>query len=370
METNELIVTEKINAIQVFTYEGVDPLIKEITQKVREFQPDISTPKGRKEVASLANRVARSKTLLDGLGKTLVQDWKTKSKIVDESRKKIREELDKLKVEVRAPLTEWEQAAEKKKAELEKVITNIIDLGMGLEYKTAIELQERLDQLGFDIDFGDDEFKVRAAKAMEISTEAVKLALTSRKKYEAEQIELEKLRKENAARDKKEHEDRIARDAKEKAEREAKQKADQEKERVLHHQIKAKAKADDEKRKIQEEKTKAIEAKKLAEQKAKDEKQRRIDAEKKAKADKATAVEKAKRDAKEEQERLKQLDLDNQKKREADLKHRKKINNDALNGIANIFIKDEFDSPGSKQLAKRIVEAIAMKKIPHVRIEY
>ncbi len=38
--------------------------------------PDIDTRKGRKAIASLAAKVARSKTYLDGLGKDLVAGWK------------------------------------------------------------------------------------------------------------------------------------------------------------------------------------------------------------------------------------------------------------------------------------------------------
>ena len=54
---------------------------------------------------------------MDSAGKKLVADWKEKAKKVDESRKIARDFLDNLRDEVRRPLTEWEEAEEKRIAE-------------------------------------------------------------------------------------------------------------------------------------------------------------------------------------------------------------------------------------------------------------
>jgi len=69
---------------------------------------DASTENGRKDLKSVAYRVARSKTLLDGAGKSIVDGWKKQSKVVDSERKKARDFLDSLKVDVLLPVTEWE----------------------------------------------------------------------------------------------------------------------------------------------------------------------------------------------------------------------------------------------------------------------
>ena len=79
----ELETIEKIDAVAIFTGGGVDPILKAITDEVRSQVPDTSTDKGRKAIASLAYKVSQSKVLLEAAGKSLVTDWKEKSKAVD-----------------------------------------------------------------------------------------------------------------------------------------------------------------------------------------------------------------------------------------------------------------------------------------------
>ena len=97
-----LVVIEQQNALSIFTQnEMVDPILDAIRKIVSEFTPDVSTAKGRKEIASVAHKVAQSKTYLDGIGKKLTDEYKEIPKKIDANRKKIRDELDALKNEVR-----------------------------------------------------------------------------------------------------------------------------------------------------------------------------------------------------------------------------------------------------------------------------
>ncbi|MDE1907630.1 MAG: hypothetical protein KGH75_14385, partial [Rhodospirillales bacterium] len=125
MDGQSLIPLESINAVEVFTGPNLDELLAKIRQETATIVPDVSTAGGRKEIASLAYKVARSKTTIDEAGKSLVAEWKKKSAEVDASRKKARDYLDALKDEVRKPLDEWEaeqarierESAEKAEAE-------------------------------------------------------------------------------------------------------------------------------------------------------------------------------------------------------------------------------------------------------------
>ena len=113
---SELVKSTNIDPTKIFTEKNVDNVLHAIKQEVSKFVPDISTNVGRKDIASMANKIARSKTYLDNLGKDLVSDWKKKSKLVDMERKRIREELDQLKIDIRHPLTEWENKQKEKEA--------------------------------------------------------------------------------------------------------------------------------------------------------------------------------------------------------------------------------------------------------------
>ena len=125
----ELLCVKEINPAVVFTGNGIDKVLHDIEQEVLSFVPDLSTEKSRKEIASLARKVASSKVVLDGAGKQLVSDWKAKSKLVDESRKEARDFLDGLRDRVRKPLTDWEE--DKKRKEIERfIIDNIYNNGV------------------------------------------------------------------------------------------------------------------------------------------------------------------------------------------------------------------------------------------------
>jgi len=354
----DLIVKENINVLQVFTDKGIDPILAEITSKVRSFVPDISTIAGRKEIASLANKVARSKTMLDGMGKDLVADWKSKAKVVDSSRKKMRDTLDSLKNEARAPLTEWEDKQNQRLQDIKELIQNFRILGTVEQHVESGEIHSMIEQCeGTEILPYINCEEVNETKAAAL----VKLnqAFNVRKKFEDQEIELEQLRKEKAERDEKQRQDRESKEAAAKEKIENQRRARREKER------------------IEEAKQNEVRAKEAALQKAKEEKQKRIDSEKKAKADAKVAeqrrkddVAKAKKEAQEKIDQDKKKALEEQKKREANKKHRKMINNAALKAMAQILERDEYDSLGSDELSRIIVEAIAKRQIPHVTITY
>ena len=96
------------NALDIFCAGGVEDIIKAIEDEVSGLVFDVTTPRGRKDIASLAYKVSQSKTALDALGKGLVAEWKNKSKAVDDERKTVRDRLDALRDKIRQPLTEWE----------------------------------------------------------------------------------------------------------------------------------------------------------------------------------------------------------------------------------------------------------------------
>ncbi|HAJ6532984.1 TPA: DUF2856 family protein [Escherichia coli] len=76
-EVTDLVVIEKANAMTVFqSADQIEEILQKVEREVMSFVPDITTAKGRKEIASLAYKVAQTKTYLDGLGKDLVAELK------------------------------------------------------------------------------------------------------------------------------------------------------------------------------------------------------------------------------------------------------------------------------------------------------
>jgi hypothetical protein len=354
-ESTDLAVVQKLTPAVVFAPGGVQDILDKITREVRSAQTDISTKAGREAVASLAYKVARSKTALDEMGKTLVADWKTKSAAVDAERRTIREKLDELKDEVRKPLTDWENAEKQRIADHEDAIVSIERMTQFDGPVSAADIKCRIDALANRTPRQWQEFVQRASESSLRVGKALEDMHDIAVKREAEAAELARFRAEQIAREQKERDDKIAAEAAERARIEAETKAKREADEAA-------AKAETERKRVEQERADAIARAERAE------------------ADRKAAAAKAEQDAKdaaEAAERKQAAAIEAERKRiaddaarearettarEANIKHRTKINNEVLAALEQIL--------PSKDLAKAVVTAIAKGEIPHTRIGY
>jgi hypothetical protein len=210
---NQLVVIEPTAAVTLFTEgDGINAMLADIRQKAASLVPDVTTAKGRKEIASVAYAIAKTKSYLDGLGKGLTAKYKEIPARIDANRKLIRDTLDALKDEVRAPLTHFEAAEATRVTALHDRLTMLKDLGAsgGHEF-TAADLQTMLlevEQAALDDSW--QELLPQATVAKELAAKRLGDTLATRLKYETEQVELEELRKKQAEQDRIDRERLIA----------------------------------------------------------------------------------------------------------------------------------------------------------------
>lgn len=321
-EIMDLVVIEKKNAMAVFTNnDQLDPLIEAIEKEARSLVPDVTTKKGRDAIASMAHKVARSKTYIDNAGKALVAELKALPKQIDESRRVVRERLDALKDEVRRPLTEWEAEQERIKAEE----------AMNALHVEALAMNEEFDR--------------QLAARIESDHE---MAMLMNDAFDREQAD----KAAEAERQRIAHEEEIKRLAAAAAAREVEQRAQREREEAAHREAVLKAQA---------------------EQAERD----RIAAEKKAEADKQAAIEAERRKAQEEADRIRReaeqreqarlaeekRKADEQARREADVKHRKAVGTEIVKALlANTSL--------TRDQAIEVLTAVKDGRIPHTGISY
>lgn len=321
-EVTDLVVIEKSNAMAVFTNnEQLDPIIEKIEKEARSLVPDVSTKKGRDAIASMAHKVARSKTYIDNAGKDLVAELKALPKQIDESRRIVRERLDALKDEVRRPLTEWEAEQERIKAE------------------EAARIKAEEDRKKFESDH--------------------EIALLMNDAFDRELAE----KKAEEERQRIAHEEELKRQAAEQAKREAEEKAAAELAAAKKREedaIAARAQAE----------LLAKQAQERAEQEAKD-------AAAKAEAEKKAAIEAEQRKAQEEADRIKReaeakeaarLEeekriADEKAKREADVKHRKTVGTNIVNALTS-------HTSLTREQAIEVLTALKDDLIPCAKIHY
>lgn len=342
MNGTALAVIETITAAELFKPGTIDPLIERIKTEVRNQAErlDISTPSDRTELASLAYKVARSKTFIDGQRKALVTDEKRRLAKIDAEGKRIWDDLESFQLEIRKPLTDWEQAEKDRVAGHEAALLAIPESPMYGALESADEVAQRLAFLKMPSTRDWQEFSTRYQQA--VSQEIVrteKILATARAREEAA-AELSRLRAESAAREQKERDERIAREATERAQ----QAAEAERQRAERAQFEAEAKAQ------------AAEAQRLQ---AEERHARELKAqEERAEANRVAAIEAEKARA----EAARQAEDAATAAREKDKEHRRSVNGGALAAFINAGL--------TKEHAKVAVEAIANHKIPNVRMDY
>jgi hypothetical protein len=335
-----------------------------IQAEVESFTPDISTATGRAAIKSLAFKITRTKTAIDAAGKELNEEHRRFINAVDAERRAAREHLDTLAKQVRQPLTEWEEAEDARKAEVEKIIamfrtSRFVEAGEGADhirergtliYQTALDpdvFQDRLDE---------------AQREKDDTVAHLKAALDRAVKAEEEAAELHRLREEAEAREreaaaKREADEaeaqRIAEEKRREEARAAAEKAEQE--RIARAEQEA---ADRARREAEE-----------AAQRERDEERRKHEA---ALAAEREAREKAEREAQAERDRIAREDAarveearreaEAKAKREADQAHRTAVKTKAKEAIITCGADEET--------ARKIVVAILAGEIPAVRMEF
>ncbi|HGU6585089.1 TPA: hypothetical protein ACNACB_000090 [Escherichia coli] len=356
-EVTDLVVIEKQNAMAVFTTkEQLDPIIETIEKEARSLVPDVSTRKGRDAIASMAHKVARSKTYIDNAGKDLVAELKALPKQIDESRRIVRERLDALKDEVRKPLTDWENAESARKDALQQRLADLRSLadvidGVG-SYLPSVEIQQRIESAkAVALDESWQEAAAEAGVAKDATIQQLEAALIVAKQREHEAAELERLRKEAEEKARLEREENIRREAAERARRDAEAKHKAEIEAAARREAEEKARADAAERKRKEDADRAEREKQdaIAEEKRKAQEE----------ADRIKREAEAKEKARLAEEQRK---AEEEARRAADKEHRRTVNRRVYADLIAQGIPEEF--------AQKAVLAIAGGKVQDAHIKY
>ena len=369
----ELIVIEQPKVREVFVTEnGIEPILKLIKSEIDKFPVlDVTVKKDREEIKAQVTKIKKCRAYIEGVGKDLAAEMKKEPKLVDAARKKAWDQLGTWEKQVRQPLSDWEEAEERRKEAALSAIQRIRDLATsatGFGSHMLVNLMTDVNTFN-PADF-DDDFVAIAKDAKADAIIKLSAMLDERRTYEAEQAELEELRKAKATQEVKDRLELIEkarleeiRIAEERVRKEAEEKAIAEKARLGKEAEELRLKTENESlalkvaaEKAEREKLEAIEAQRVAAERAEEAKNlaeldalRRIE---EAKAAEAKRI---------EAERLAALAAE--KKREANKAHAKKINGEAVKCLMQI-------EGITNELAMEIVKAIVKGQIDNVSIKY
>lgn len=329
-------------------------LYEHMAAEVAAHVPDLTTEKGRKAIGSLAYKIARTKTAIDDAGKALNEAARKKINEVDAIRRTVRDQLDALRDEARAPLTAWEAAEVARETAIKAELDHLRSAASISLDTTSAHVSERIAEVEArtldaevfrgQIDYVEGVRQQALSRLREVHARILK--------DEADKAELDCLRAEAAERARQEAEkaerERREREAAEAAAAEADLIAEAARRAEDAARAEIERKAAEDRDRMEREHAAALQAER---DKAAAAERERIEAEQRAASEKAEAEAEAKRLA------------DEAAARAADQKHRGEIMGAAKAAIMTIGEIDEAS-------ARRIVLAIVKGKIPHTVIDF
>jgi colicin import membrane protein len=374
LDTPQTSIVAKVeaNPVMVLTdREQFSRFYEEIKRETDALDADVTTEKGRKAIASMAYKVARTKTAIDEAGKKLNEEARARINAVDEARREIRAQLDTLKDEVRAPLTEWEKA-EEARVERVKAVIELLRSAAAVGYdETSVQVRERLATVRAmpvdPVEF--DGYHPQAMALQASAVEALAAAAERIEAAEAKELELQRLRAAEEARLLKEADERAERErieqeriAAEHAEKRRQEAEEAEAARIRAAEERAaQAARDEEARKAREaeEARQAEHEKALAEERRQREEAERIAREERAERERQDAARKAEaaRIAAEQERQAEEI-----RRREANRAHRTRVQTAAKEAIMTCGADEET--------ARKVVLAIIAGEIPRVTLAF
>lgn len=194
-------------------------------QKIgRGLVADPTTKEGSIQIKTMAKKISTLQKLIEEKGKEIAAELKAKPKLIDATRKEVRDTLDKLKEDVLKPIVDIEKRQEQ--------ITEIDNMPSQAMMYDSVGIEEQIEKLAELRKKGADYWQESledASKSISDSMRQLNEFLLSARKKEAEQKELEELRAQKEASQKiiQEQEIKKAREeASEKAWKEAEEEAD------------------------------------------------------------------------------------------------------------------------------------------------
>lgn len=194
---------------------GLKPAAKfleAIKGEIAQTPVDLTTTKGRDQVRADTTKVTKTKTGIEKAAKAMTAEFRKKTKSVNDERDLLVAELQTIQDATRKPLTDWEDAKEKRLADLKERL-GVFDLERATFDMSSDDLMTiiaEVDAIGVGADW--DEYQPIAKKKQEEFLTVHRLTLASAQRREKDAADLARLRAEAAERDQQEAERKAAED--------------------------------------------------------------------------------------------------------------------------------------------------------------
>src|SRR5208282_1559031 len=186
VETSALVLVEAQPIAKLFERATIDPILAKIAAEVREPYFDITKESDRKACASLAFKLAKTRTFIDSCRLKLVADEKKRLKAIDAEGSRIWDELEALQKEIRQPLTDWEDEEKARVARHEEHILQLEQYPNFPNPPTTDDIRKRLAALELEDLSEMREFADRGKIAKDLSLGALRSRLAMSEKADTD----------------------------------------------------------------------------------------------------------------------------------------------------------------------------------------
>lgn len=220
--TQKLVKQEVLTTAIFFTNDENDVLkvyntVTEVKKKMKSFNATVETKEGQAAIRTFAATIASSKAAVERLGLDCNKNLNKQVKATTKIRQEVVASLQKMQDEVRKPLTDIENTEKARVKALSDGVNTIRDSGdwhaQNWENMSIVEAKSQIEELTSMDDGTWQEFNDSAVKNIKDSVEQIKEAIKKREKYDAQQSEIEELRKEKAKREQEERDEQIRKNA-------------------------------------------------------------------------------------------------------------------------------------------------------------
>ena len=358
------VITEIKTVNKIVQFNEFELKLSEFKKKYDAVIYDLTIPAEEKQARSDRLSIGKVIARLDDKHKEVKAPIKEKVVLLDGERKRIKDELILVQDKIKSQIAEHERKIQEQKESEQKLVDNIYDAYVNAEFQDSENIKRTINCVA-SIDIDEDcYFPVKAQAALAISETLKKLQslFSEVKKREDDKLELDRLRKEAEEEAQKERDELIAKEAADRVHKEAEAKRI-EAENKAKFEVEAAAKREaDAMAALKKSEDDRIAAEAKARRDAIDAENRRIVAEQEARERQEAAVKAAEEKAKRDAEQAKAAESSAAKARAANKKHKASINNKILDTLLKTGI--------TEAQGKDVITAIAMGKVPNVKIEY
>lgn len=199
--SKELIEIKDVKPQDVFAFDGVEKIVKEVRSKAVIGDFNIDNENDRDRIRSMAFEIAKTKTGLDRMGKEFIANQKKYLNSIDQKRASLWDQLEELQHEIRKPLTDFE---DREKARIKDHQDSMESIRQLLYFPNEPSVDEIESRIKFCHELEKRDFQEYNEQMRSIATgaqERLSEKLAQVIKAEEDAAELERLRAEKAQRD-------------------------------------------------------------------------------------------------------------------------------------------------------------------------